>query len=243
MTTEKRTMVKEENSQEIAEEVSDSEEKAVTSILSLLDTLYGTVKDNFRYQEPWQLLIAIILSAQSTDKQVEKVLPDLFRRFPTVKDVAEAGQGEIEGCIRSVGLYKHKAENIKKCCCRLLNEYNGQVPDNMEQLLSLPGVGRKTATLFLADAFGIPGITVDTHVFRISKRLGWARGKNPHTVEKELERVLPREHWNRINFQLISLGREVCTSRRAHCERCPLKDLCRKQIREPVKQEEEAVDP
>ena len=199
-------------------------------ILETLDECYGTKKEGFYHEQPWQLLAAIMLSAQSTDRQVDEALPGLFGRFHSARELAEAPQEEIEDYIRSVGLYKSKARNLKKCCRQIVEEYGGQVPDKIEELLKLAGVGRKTATLFLADAYGIPGVTVDTHVFRISRRLGWAKGKNPEQVEKELEEVLPVEHWNRINFQLIYLGREICTARKARCEICPLTEWCAKKI-------------
>jgi endonuclease-3 len=199
-------------------------------ILDTLDRRYGTEKEGFYHEQPWQLLAAIMLSAQSTDRQVDEALPGLFGRFRTAREVAEAPQEEIEAYIRSVGLYKSKARNLKKCCRQIVEEYGDEVPDKIEELLKLAGVGRKTATLFLADAFGIPGVTVDTHVFRISRRLGWAKGKNPAEVEKELQKVLPVDHWNRINFQLIYLGREICTARKAKCEICPLEKWCAKKI-------------
>ncbi|MDD3222826.1 MAG: endonuclease III [Clostridia bacterium] len=198
-------------------------------ILDILDRHYGVHKEGFYHKEQWQLLAAIMLSAQSTDKQVDLVLPALYERFPTMTSVAEASQEEIESVIRSIGLYKNKAKNIKKCCQQILGQYDGQVPYNIEGLLTLAGVGRKTATLYLADAYGIPGVTVDTHVFRISKRLGWAKGNNPQTVEQELEKVLPMDHWNRINFQLIYHGRAICTARKAYCEKCPLEAFCPKE--------------
>ncbi len=200
--------------------------KNTQEVLELLDGMYGTTKENFYHHEKWQLLIAIMLSAQSTDKQVDEVIPALFDHFRRVEDMAEAPVEEIERYIRSVGLYQNKAKNSKKCCQQIVERFGGEVPDTIEELLELAGVGRKTATLFLADAYGIPGVTVDTHVFRISKRLGWARGKNPVEVEQELMKVLPREHWNRINFQLIYHGRTVCTARKAHCENCKLAFGC-----------------
>lgn len=203
---------------------SDETEK----ILKILDRCYGVTKEGFYHKEPWQLLVAIMLSAQSTDKQVDKVLPALYDRFPTLDSVVKGSLTDIEEGIRSIGLYKNKAKNIKRCCQQILEDFEGEVPDTIEGLLQLAGVGRKTATLFLADAYGIPGVTVDTHVFRISKRLGWAVGKNPQAVEKELERVLPEEHWNRINFQLIYHGRAVCTARKARCGQCPIEALCPK---------------
>lgn len=200
----------------------------IPKVLQWLDDNYGTTKENFYHHEPWQLLVAIMLSAQSTDKQVDEAIPALFDHFRTVQSAAEADIEEIESYIKSVGLYKNKARNIKKCCTQIVEEFGGQMPSTIEELLTLAGVGRKTATLFLADAYGIPGVTVDTHVFRISKRLGWAAGKNPAEVEQELMKVLPKDHWNRINFQLIYHGRSICTARKAACDACPLADWCEK---------------
>lgn len=201
-------------------------EETITAILTRLDEEYGVTKEQFHHDKPWQLLAAIMLSAQSTDKQVEEVLPGFCSQFQTVKQLAEAPLEDIEASIRSIGLYKNKAKNLKKCCSQIANEYKGEVPAEMEELLKLAGVGRKTATLFLSDAYQIPGVTVDTHVFRISKRLGWAMGKNPVEVEKELEMVLPMEHWIRINFQLIYHGRKICTARKAKCQECVLAEWC-----------------
>ena len=198
--------------------------------LDKLDQEYGTTKEGFLHQEDWQLLTAIMLSAQSTDKQVDEVLPGLWKKFPDLEAVVLASVEEVENAIKSIGLYKVKAKNIKKCCEKLWKEHDKKVPKSMDELVELPGVGRKTATLFLADAYGVPGVTVDTHVFRISKRIGWAEGKNPVQVEKELMKVLPREHWNRLNFQLIYHGRSVCTARKAHCGKCALNQWCEKRV-------------
>lgn len=202
----------------------------ISCVLDKLDEIYGVTKEGFFHQKPWQLLAAIMLSAQSTDKQVEEVLPQLFKRYQTAEQMAEAPLEEIEDSIRSIGLYKNKARNLKKCCRQIVEEYGGEVPSDIDGILALSGVGRKTATLFLADAYGIPGVTVDTHVFRISRRLGWASGKNPVEVEKELQKVLPEDHWNRINFQLIYHGRTVCTARKAKCEECVLEEWCEKKM-------------
>ncbi len=199
-------------------------------ILDKLDQEYGTTKEGFLHQEDWQLLTAIMLSAQSTDKQVDEVLPGLWKKFPDLEAVMLASVEEVENAIKSIGLYKVKAKNIKKCFEKLWKEHDKKVPKSMDELVELPGVGRKTATLFLADAYGVPGVTVDTHVFRISKRIGWAEGKNPVQVEKELMKVLPREHWNRLNFQLIYHGRSVCTARKAHCGKCALNQWCEKRV-------------
>lgn len=195
-------------------------------ILDTLDKEYGVTKEGFVHTADWQLLTAIMLSAQSTDKQVNEALPGLWKKFPDMESIVQAPVEEVENAIKSIGLYKVKARNIKKCCEKLLTEYDQKVPTTIEKLVELPGVGRKTATLFLADAYGIPGVTVDTHVFRISRRIGWAAGNNPVQVEKELMKALPKEHWNRINFQLIYHGRSVCTARKAKCGNCVLRKWC-----------------
>lgn len=202
--------------------------ESIQQILSILDKEYGTTKEGFLHYADWQLLLAIMLSAQSTDKQVNEVLPSLWNRFSSIWQMAEAPVEEIEDHIRSIGLYKSKAKNMKQCCKQIIDEYDGKVPTTINDLVKLSGVGRKSATLFLADAYDIPGVTVDTHVLRIAKRLGWAEGKNPVQVEQELMKILPKEHWNRINFQLIYHGRSVCTARKCHCDRCLLNQWCEK---------------
>ena len=202
----------------------------IPAVLEWLDRTYGVEKETFYHKQHWQLLVAIMLSAQSTDQQVEEALPALFERFPEAKDAADAPAEALEEKIRSIGLYKSKAKNIKKCCTQIVEQYGGEVPADLDELVKLAVVGRKTATLFLADAYGIPGVTVDTHVFRISHRLGWADGKDPVQTERELMKALPKEHWNRINFQLIYHGRSVCTARKAKCEQCGLNALCEKRL-------------
>ncbi len=202
--------------------------EAIQQILLILDKEYGTTKEGFLHYADWQLLLAIMLSAQSTDKQVNEVLPSLWNSFSSIGQMAEAPVEEIENYIKSVGLYKSKAKNMKQCCKQIIDEYDGKVPTTINDLVKLSGVGRKSATLFLADAYDIPGVTVDTHVLRIAKRLGLAEGKNPVQVEKELMKVLPKENWNRINFQLIYHGRSVCTARKCHCDRCLLNQWCEK---------------
>lgn len=199
----------------------------INEILHTLDIEYGITKETFLHFEEWQLLLAIMLSAQSTDKQVYDVLPRLWERFDTIDKMAEANEEEIETYIKTIGLYKSKAKNMKECCKKIVETYGGKVPNTIEELVKLKGVGRKSATLYLADAFNIPGVTVDTHVLRIAKRLGLAKGNNPVQVEKELMEVLPREHWNRINFQLIYHGRSICTARKCHCDKCNLNKWCK----------------
>lgn len=198
----------------------------IALVLDTLDTLYGTTKEGFHHHHKWQLLTAIMLSAQSTDKQVEEVLPALFDRYDTLEKMADAKLNELEDVIKSIGLYHNKARNIIKCCGQILHQHGGQVPVNLEELTALAGVGRKTATLFLSDAYDIPGVTVDTHVNRISNRLGWADSKDPVKVEQQLMKVLPKEHWIRINFQLIYHGRAICRARKPLCGECPFAELC-----------------
>lgn len=195
-------------------------------ILDYLDATYGIDKKGFLHDQPWQLLVAIMLSAQSTDQQVDAVLPKLFIKYKKVEDMANADTEELEEIIKTIGLYHNKAKNMKNCCFRIFTEYQGIVPDTLEELIHLPGVGRKTANLFLADEYGIPGITVDTHVGRISNRLGWAGSNDPKQVELQLQKVLPKSHWIRINIQLIRHGRAVCKARRPLCGTCGLRGYC-----------------
>ncbi len=198
----------------------------VQKILDVLDREYGTSKEGFLHFQDWQLLLAIMLSAQSTDKQVYAVLYGLWNRFNRIEEMAQACVEEIETYIKSIGLYKSKAKNMKKCCQQIIEEFAGTVPMTVNELVKLAGVGRKSATLFLADAYGVPGVTVDTHVLRITKRLGLAKGNNPVSVERELMEVLPKENWNRINFQLIFHGRAICTARKCYCDKCSLNEWC-----------------
>ncbi len=204
--------------------------ESIQQILSILDQEYGISKEGFLYYQDWQLLLAIMLSAQSTDKQVYEVLPSLWDRFSAIEQLAKAPLEEIEESIKSIGLYKSKAKNMKQCCQQIIYEYEGNVPTTIDDLIRLSGVGRKTATLFLADAYDIPGVTVDTHVLRIAKRLGWAKGKNPVQVEQELMQLLPKEHWNRINFQMIYHGRSICTARKCYCDSCFLRPWCEQKL-------------
>lgn len=202
--------------------------EGIAQILSTLDKEYGLTKVGFIHLYDWQLLLAIMLSAQSTDKQVYEVLPRLWERFTSIQQLEEAPVEEIEEYIKSIGLYKSKAKNMKNCCNQIITEFGGKVPISMDDLVKLAGVGRKSATLFLADAYDIPGVTVDTHVMRIAKRLGWVEGKNPVQIEQELMEILPKENWNRINFQLIYHGRSVCAARKCKCEGCVLNEWCEK---------------
>ncbi len=195
-------------------------------IQHILKTTYPDVKTQLRNANPFELLVATILSAQCTDKQVNQVTKDLFNRLKTPQDFASASNETIEALIRSTGYFRNKAKNIKNCSKSLLEKYDGQVPQSLDELVKLPGVGRKTANVVLGSAFNIPGIVVDTHVARISKRLGLTKNNNPVKIEYDLMEIIPREEWNVFSLQLIYFGRAICKARKPACPTCPLYDLC-----------------
>jgi endonuclease-3 len=198
----------------------------ITKILEILNRSYPRVQTQLSHKSPFELLVATILSAQCTDRQVNSVTPALFARFESPQDFAEAPLAEIEALIYSTGFFHSKALRIKQCCAALIEHHKGQVPDNMDELLKLPGVGRKTANVVLNAAFGIPGIVVDTHVKRISKRLGLTANTDPAKVEADLNKALPKKAWIDFSLQLIYHGRALCTARKPRCEKCPLIKLC-----------------
>lgn len=203
----------------------------VKEILRLLDENYKIhTKCHLNYETPWQLLIATILSAQCTDNRVNMVTPHLFEVYPNVKAFAQAKQEELENEIHSVGFYHNKSRNIILCCQKLLEDYSGQVPSDIDELTSLAGVGRKTANVIRGNIYNIPSIVVDTHVKRISKRLGLTKSDNPVKIEFELMEILPKEYWIRYNSQVIVHGRNICTARKAKCEECFLNGCCSKII-------------
>ncbi len=195
-------------------------------IQHILKITYPEVKTQLRNANPFELLVATILSAQCTDKQVNHVTKDLFNRLKTPQDFAGASNETIEELIRSTGYFRNKAKNIKNCSKSLLEKYGGQVPQTLDELVKLPGVGRKTANVVLGSAFDIPGIVVDTHVARISKRLGLTENNNPVKIEYDLMEIIPREEWNVFSLQLIYFGRAICKARKPLCPTCPLYDLC-----------------
>ena len=195
-------------------------------IQHILKTTYPDVKTQLRNANPFELLVATILSAQCTDKQVNHVTKDLFNRLKTPQDFAGASNETIEELIRSTGYFRNKAKNIKNCSKSLLEKYGGQVPQTLDELVKLPGVGRKTANVVLGSAFDIPGIVVDTHVARISKRLELTKSNNPVKIEYDLMEIIPQEEWNVFSLQLIYFGRAICKARKPLCPTCPLYDLC-----------------
>lgn len=195
-------------------------------IRQILRRTYPDVKTQLNHASPFELLIATILSAQCTDRQVNRVTGHLFSRFPTPKTLAEAPVEDIEQLIHSTGFYKNKARNIRACARALLERHEGIVPDILEELVRLPGVGRKTANVVLGAAFGIPGVVVDTHVARISGRLEFTAHKDPVKIEFDLMGLVPKRAWNDFCLHLIYFGRETCTARKPACHRCPVRRYC-----------------
>ena len=195
-------------------------------IRKILKTTYPYVKTQLRYRNPFELLVATILSAQCTDKQVNSVTKDLFNKLKNPCDFANASSETIEKLIRPTGCFRNKAKNIRKCSVSLIEKYKGEVPQTLDELVKLAGVGRKTANVVLGAAFGIPGIVVDTHVTRISKRLGLTKNHDPVKIEFDLMKSIPKNEWNDFCLQLIFFGRAVCKARKPACSTCPLCDLC-----------------
>lgn len=202
--------------------------KRVPLLLAELNRLYPDPRCELTFDSPFQLLIATILSAQCTDVMVNKVTPGLFHRFPSPAAFANANLSEIETIIRPTGFFKNKARNIQNCSRILIEKHNGKVPNTLDELVRLPGVGRKTANVVLGDAFGIPGITVDTHCGRLSRRLGLTTLEDPVKVEFALMKLIPQKDWTRFSHQLILHGRRVCSSRAPQCESCTLAPHCPK---------------
>jgi endonuclease-3 len=196
------------------------------AILKILNSLYPQVKPQLFYRNPFELLVATILSAQCTDNQVNRATPGLFKRMHTPHDFAKTPVTEIERLVRSTGFYRNKARNIKGCCEALIERHSGQVPRTLEELVALPGVGRKTANVVLGAAFDTPGVVVDTHVGRISGRLGLTKHKDPKKIELDLMRLIPRPEWSDFSLRLIFFGRETCSARKPKCPICPLDHLC-----------------
>ncbi|MDU5914012.1 MAG: endonuclease III [Anaerococcus vaginalis] len=199
----------------------------IKELVSRLDYMYPNLDKSFLdFTTPFELLVATILSAQCTDVRVNKVTGHMFKFKNTPEDFAKMDIKEIEEYINTCGLYKNKAKNIKNASIMLIREFDGKVPNNMEDLLKLPGVGRKTANVVMSNAFGIDAIAVDTHVQRVSNRLGLANSKDVLNTEKDLRKNLPKEKWSKLHHQIIAHGRKICKARNPLCEECDLKDLC-----------------
>ena len=201
--------------------------KRASSIIALLKGLYPDARTALDHSSPLELLISTILSAQCTDERVNKVTPDLFRRYRSAKDFATANPAELEKMIRSTGFFRAKTKSIINCSKALIEKHNGEVPDTMEELVQLPGVGRKTANVILGNYFRkAEGIVVDTHVKRLSERLGFTRQSDPEKIETDLMQIIPREDWIATGNLLIWHGRKICQARKPKCLECGINDLC-----------------
>ncbi len=209
-----------------ARKLSAKKQRAL-EILIRLKRLYPEAPCTLDYETPVQLMVATILSAQCTDERVNRVTPELFRRFPDAAALAGADLAEIEELVRSTGFFRNKAKNIQGACRMIMTEFGGKVPKTMEELLRLPGVARKTANVVSAHAFGVNlGVTVDTHVKRLTYRLGLTKETEPVKIERDMIKLIPQPDWENWSIRLIYHGRAVCNARKPQCDRCDLSDLC-----------------
>lgn len=199
---------------------------SVSIILKKLRKLYPDAECALLHANPFELLIATILSAQCTDKRVNMITPALFAKANTPEKILRLGEKKLSELIKTCGLYQAKTRNILAACRMLVDDYGGEVPDKLEELVKLPGVGRKTANVVISNAFDTPAIAVDTHVFRVSQRLGLAKAKSPEQVERQLMEVIPKTDWSEAHHLLIHHGRNLCRARNPLCERCPLQTEC-----------------
>ena len=203
-----------------------AEASSARSIYRILTKEYPDARCELDFNSPLELLVATVLSAQCTDKRVNSVTPILFKTFPTLEMLAGAKLSKVEEIIYSTGFYRSKAKNIKELANKILKEFNGEVPNTLAQLVTLPGVGRKTANVVLGNAFGIPGLTVDTHFGRLSRRFGWSTATDPVKVENDVAELIPEKEWTLLSHKLIWHGRRICHSRKPECGICPLAKLC-----------------
>lgn len=195
-------------------------------ILKLLEQHYPAAHCTLDFADPLQLLVATVLSAQCTDERVNKVTPEIFKKYPAAADYAAAPLAELEEVFHSTGFYRQKAKSIKQICQTLVDRFDGQIPPSREELVKLPGIGRKTANVILGNAFGIPGIVVDTHVGRVSQRLGLTANTDPVKIEFDLMALVPQAKWTKFSHQLISHGRQICTAKKPKCLECFLLPHC-----------------
>lgn len=198
----------------------------VRDIFPILRKTYPTAKIALKHSNPLELLISTILSAQCTDVRVNMVTKDLFKKYTSAKDWAMADIKQIESDIKSTGFFRNKAANIKGACTRVIEEFDGEIPDTMEELLTLPGVGRKTANCVLGNAYGVPGVVCDTHVIRLSRRLGLSSNSDPVKLEFDLAEIVPRKNWLLFSDLLIFHGRNICKARKPDCANCPIAKYC-----------------
>jgi endonuclease-3 len=200
----------------------------VVKVLDILRKEYPDARVTLDFKDPLQLLVATILAAQCTDERVNRVTKDLFKKYRTAVDFSKADLHPLEEEIRSTGFFHNKAKNIISCCRDIVNKFNGEVPRTLEDLTSLAGVGRKTANIILGNAFGRQAIAVDTHVKRVTHRLGWAKSDDPDKIEFELMKVIPEERWTLACHQLVSHGRNICIAKKPKCSLCHVAGLCPK---------------
>lgn len=200
----------------------------ISKIISHLEKEYPEVRCSLNFSSPFQLLVATILSAQCTDERVNRVTPELFKKYPDSFSMAMAPLKSIETLIRSTGFYHHKAKALKEASEMIVKNHQGNVPQTMEELVKLRGVGRKTANVVLGNSFGIPGVVVDTHVGRLSRRMGLSRNTNPEKVERDLMGLIPKNQWTIFSHLLVFHGRKYCTARKPNCKECPIRAVCRK---------------
>ena len=196
------------------------------AIYRQLTKSYPNVRCELDYNSAFQLLVATVLSAQCTDKRVNQITPALFKKYPNPKKMAKADLIDIQRLVKSTGFFRAKAKNIKGLSNKIMEEFDGDMPSNLEDLITLPGVGRKTANVVLGHAFGIPGITVDTHFGRLSRRFGWSKQSDPVKVEFEVGELIPEKEWTNLSQRMICHGRRVCHARKPACGACPLAKLC-----------------
>lgn len=202
-----------------------AKEKAL-AVCDVLDQIYPEAVCSLCYEKPYELMIAVRLSAQCTDARVNQIAPALFRQYPTLESFAEADLAELEEAVKPCGFYRAKAKSIKEMCAMLIERFDGVLPDQMDDLLKLPGIGRKTANLLLGDVYGKPAVVTDTHCIRIAGRLGLTKRHAPEQVEEDLRKVLPPERSSRFCHQIVLFGRDTCRARNPLCEGCPLKSFC-----------------
>lgn len=204
--------------------------KKVEKILDLLESAYPEAKCALDFKDSYQLIVAVALSAQTTDKSVNKVTPKLFEKYPTVFDLAVASVNDVTEHIRTIGMYRTKSRNIVSMAQKIVTEFDGEVPSDYDSLVSLPGVGRKTANVVQAEWFGFQRIAVDTHVFRVSNRIGFVHEKDVLKTEQALMKTIPKNRWSKSHHVLIFHGRNCCIARKARCEECPIEELCEKNL-------------
>jgi len=200
--------------------------KRVLEIIKIFNELYPEADCSLDYKDPLQLLISTQLAAQCTDARVNIVTQTLYKKYKNVYAFANADLHELEQDIKPTGFYHNKAANIKKCCQMIVEKFNGKVPDNLDDMLTLPGVGRKTANLVLGDVFGIPGIVIDTHAKRLTNKIGLTKNSDPQKIEFDLMKIVPESEWNRFCHQLVYHGRAVCNARKPKCDECRIREYC-----------------